>query len=447
MNGLILCVLAFGVTYWAGKRSVGQGVVALFAFGYFYGIVRANLLSTGTYFIFDMALLGLYASQKWSDSRNPHRGSMLRVWLILLLLWPVLLVLMPFQPLLVSLVGLRGAVFFLPMAWLGSQLRGRDVNQISLGFAALNVATMGFAAAEYFMGLTRFYPVNATTAIIYGSADVAGGFYRIPATFVNAHAYGGMMVATIPYLIGTWAHGENHRVRLFAVIGTGAALMGVLMSATRLNFVIGAVLVLVAVGSGSMKTSRRALFVLLIVGMMMVALRNERFQRFKSLTDTETVEGRVSGSVNRGFFEILLEYPLGNGLGGGGTSIPYFLQGQVRNPIAMENEYARILSEQGLIGLLLWFGFILWFLSRSRSIFSKAPWSTTRRLIWGLSVLGLGTSMIGTGMLTAIPGTAVFLLGIGFVGVPMMSDAAEKRKVPNQPTMLPQQPYQPVPSV
>ena len=60
-------------------------------------------------------------------------------------------------------------------------------------------------------------------------------------------------------------------------------------------------------------------------------MHNERWQRYKEL-DSQSVEDRISGSVNRSFLEVLVEYPMGNGLGGGGTSIPYFLASQVRNP-------------------------------------------------------------------------------------------------------------------
>jgi O-antigen ligase len=104
----------------------------------------------------------------------------------------------------------------------------------------------------------------------------------------------------------------------------------------------------------------------------------------------------------------------------------------------MENEYARILAEQGVLGLLLWVGFIIWFLSRYRSIFSAGPWATSRRLIFGLSIFGLLTGMIGTGMLTAIPQTAVFILGIGFLATPMKSEAAETRSLKMAPALAPQ---------
>jgi len=427
MTAVALCVLAFAVTLWAGKRSLGFGIAALLVFGYFYGIIRANIPATFSHFLFDSSLLGLYLSQKWSAPVNSEALRSLKVWVSILFLWPCLLVLMPTQPLLVSLVGLRGSVFFLPMAWLGAKLRNHDLKVIAFGFAVLNLAALGFAAAEYFRGVPTFYPMNPVTVMIYASSDVAGGFYRIPATFANAHNFGGTMVASIPYLLGAWEQSQKRILRILFVLGTGAALLGVLMSATRLNFVIGSALVLLGLWRGRMRTSRRALFAVVIIGMALVALRNERFQRFKSLSDTDAVQDRISGSVNRAFFEILLDYPMGNGLGGGGTSIPYFLQGQVRNPIATEDEYLRILCEQGLIGLLLWIGFILWVLFQYRVAFAPGLWSSARRMIWILSVITLLTAFIGDGMLTAVPSAALLLLGIGFSSSPKMKEDAVRR--------------------
>ncbi len=445
MTALAVCLLAFGVTYWAGKKSLGIGLIGLLAFGYMYGIVRANLPTAASHFIFDAALFGLYCSQKWTDSSVTNRSGALQGWLLLMMLWPALLLFMPFQPILVSLVGLRGCIFFLPIALLGSRMRGRDLYHFSLGLAGLNLLALCFAAGEYFLGVARFYPENAVTQLIYQSADVAGGFARIPATFVTAHGYGGMMVTSIPFLVGVWDQTKNRKASLFAMLGAAAALLGVLMSATRLNFVLAAGLILIALWNGRMKVSRRAIFVVLIAVMAIVALRNERFQRFKTL-GSDSVEGRIAGSVNRGFLEILVEYPLGNGLGGGGTSIPYFLEGQVRNPIGMENEYARILAEQGVLGLMLWVGFIIWFLSQYRSIFAAGPWATSRRLIFGLSIFGLLTGMIGTGMLTSIPQTAVFILGIGFLATPIKSEAAETGSLKTAPALAPQR-LQPVASL
>lgn len=446
MTALAICVLAFGTTYFIGKRSLGLGLISMLFWGYFFGIIRANLLTTASYFVFDAAVVGIYLSQKRLLASD-RRTSALRGWFWLLMLWPVLLLAMPFQPFLVSMVGLRGAVLFLPMMLIGSRLRENDLGYLTFGFAALNLIALGFGGAEYFMGLERFFPQNAATVLIYGSADVAGGYNRIPAIFANAHLYGGTMAASVPYLIGGWEHVQNRKARWFILAGVGAAFLGVLLSATRLNFVICAGLTAVTVLNGRMAPKKRVMFVLLILVMIGVAMRNSRFQRFKSLSDTDYVEDRIAGSVNRGFLEILLEYPMGNGLGGGGTSIPYFLAGQVRNPIGLENEYARILCEQGIIGLLLWAGFVAWYLSRFSNVFAKGPWGTWRRLVWCMSVFGLGIGAIGMGMLTAVPETAIFLLGLGWTATPVFQETRAKQVAGAAPAGRRQSGYYPVPTL
>ena len=138
----------------------------------------------------------------------------------------------------------------------------------------------------------------------------------------------------------------------------------------------------------------------------------ERMQRFATLQDTEAVAGRISGSVNEHFLDLLAEYPLGNGLGGGGTSIPFFLQHLVFNPVGLENEYSRVLVEQGVVGLLIFLGFVLWFFTRVLD--SHEECYPTRRLLWYSAAITLGTSFIGVGLMTSIPGTSLVFLAIGF---------------------------------
>src|SRR6202011_2782059 len=88
----------------------------------------------------------------------------------------------------------------------------------------------------------------------------------------------------------------------------------------------------------------------------------------------------------------------------------------VNQPIAVENEYGRILLEQGAIGLLLFVSFILWFWTR-RHGFAKSPWLQGRRMAWFLCSFVLASSTIGVGMLTSVPATFIFLLLMGWVAV------------------------------
>jgi hypothetical protein len=432
MLAAVICILAFVACYVAGRRSLGLGLVTLLTVGYFYGILRANLITAFSHFIFDAGMIGLFLSPCWrtKDPAEKKKSETVRLWTILLMAWPVLLIALPFQPLLISLVGLRGNIFFLPLLLIGSRLKEKDLIQLSVGMAVLDMVAVAFGGAEYFLGVPRFFPFSSVTLIMYSSGDVAGGFLRIPGTFTSAHAFGGTMVGSLPYIIGLWARAKTNSHRILTIIALPVALLGVLMSATRTNFVFASAMIIFAGFTAKMTGKQRAAF-LLVLGMVgYAAVSNARFQRFQSLKDTEFVTERIAGSVNRGFWEILSEYPMGNGLGGGGTSIPYFLEGQVRNPVSMENEYARILSEQGIIGLLMWVSFVIWVCTRFRTAFAKGPWSPSRRLVWCLVMISLATAFLGTGAFTSIPGTLLMVLGIGWTAVPDVSPlSAEPERV------------------
>ncbi len=417
MSALLLCIVAFAATVWAAKRSLGWGLIAVAVTGYFYGILRANFTSAASHFIFDASVAGLYLAygSKFFDSKDHGRTSKLRMWTAILIAWPCLLCLLPFQPLMVSLVGLRGNVFFLPLLLIGSSLREEDLRKLTNGLAILNLAALAVGLAEYFLGIERFFPRSEVTAIMYNSGDVAGGNYRIPSLFTSAHAYAGTMVATLPYLFGAWTLPGKSRTKQLLLLSMGAALVGVLLASTRTYVVIALLFVLAATFSGSLSMRKRLVWIAAIVLVGALAMTNERFQRFKSL-DSELMMDRIAGSVNRSFLEILMEYPMGNGLGGGGTSMPYFLQGQVRNPVSNESEYARIVAEQGLIGFALWIGFILWCVTR-RTAFVEHPWRPARRLIWFWYAFSFVSVAIGLGMLTAIPETFFFLLSVGWAVV------------------------------
>jgi hypothetical protein len=445
MIAIALCILAFVACFLAGRRSLGQGLVVLLTFGYFYGILRANLLTTYSHFIFDAGMLGLYLAclGRALQPSERSRSQTVRLWVSLLLVWPSLLVMLPFQPPLVSLVGLRGNIFFIPLLLLGSTMKRKDLIELSMGLALLDLVAVAFGGAEYFLGVPRFFPPSPVTRIIYASADVEGGFFRIPAIFSSAHAFGGTMIDTIPFLVGLWTNSDTRLGRWLGLIGISTAMLGVLMSATRQNFIFGCAMVIFFVFTAKVKGKQRIAFLIVVGAVAVMALTNTRFQRFKSLGETSQVTDRIAGSVNRGFWEILVEYPMGNGLGGGGTSIPYFLEGDVRNPIGMENEYSRILSEQGVIGFLLWLSFILWFLSRARTAFEKGPWAASRRLTWTISAFGFGTAWIGTGILTSIPATLLLMVGMGWTAVPEAPQPALPERVPRPVRRLPRN-YVPV---
>jgi hypothetical protein len=140
---------------------------------------------------------------------------------------------------------------------------------------------------------------------------------------------------------------------------------------------------------------------------------DERFQRFTTLQDTAFLAERWGGSVNEGFFGLVGQYPMGNGLAGGGTSVPYFMQRSSAPGPQMENEYVRIVLEQGLPGLALWLLFIIWVLARSPGRM-RDSWALGRRLAWVTFAAAFFSGLVGMGLFTSVPQTVIMLTTMGW---------------------------------
>src|SRR2546426_7878270 len=141
MVSVILCIVAALIAFLAGRRSLVAGVLVVLATGYAYGIVRANLLETFSHFIFDAAVVGLYAAQLPNLMKRAQNAPFreLKRWVGVLILWPVLLFLVPMQDPLIRLVGLRGNTFLLPFLLIGALLGREELNGLALGVAVLNL--------------------------------------------------------------------------------------------------------------------------------------------------------------------------------------------------------------------------------------------------------------------------------------------------------------------
>jgi hypothetical protein len=423
MVALILCAGAFLLCYFAGRRSLVAGIAAVVGVGYVYGILRANVPTTFSHFIFDAAVVGLYAAQLLRRIAPEDRARMRRLvpWVTLLIGWPVLLLLLPIQDPMIQLVGLRAHIFLLPFLLFGARLHRQDIDRLVLWLAFFNVVAFAFAVAEFVFGVHHFYPRNQVTELIYRSNDVHTGnllgALRIPATFANASSYGGAMIITLPFLIGAWVQKQPrlwHRALVAA--GLAAAILGVFLAASRVHFLVLVPLVLISMLSGRLGMAGRLGWVGMLLGLSWVISMEARlFQRFLAL-NVDTMVERFSWGVNESLLELLFRYPLGNGLGGGGTSVPYFLQHLIRNPIGIENQYGMILLEQGIPGLLIWLAFIVWVLTRQTTP-RRDPWYLGRRLAWYCLAAYFAQGLIGVGLLTSIPFTALFLVTVGWIVV------------------------------
>jgi hypothetical protein len=427
--GLAFCSVAFLAAFVLTWRSVAFGLGTVLTVGYCFGIMRANFLDTLSYFAFDAAVLGFFLSYFGGGGLktilDPNLLALQR-WTFMLIAWTVLMFLIPLQHPLVQLVGLRGNAYLLPFILVGGRLTRDDAIGLALWLGVLNHVAFGFAVAEYFIGVPSFFPENAVTEIIYKSKDIANyTAMRIPSTFSSSASYGGTMVLTVPWLLGAWIQPRLvDWQKMFLVSATAVAMVGIFLCGARMCTVLLGVVAVVATFSRHLRSSTIWLvWSLLIAGVVYIVSGEERLRRFMSLQDADAVADRIHGSVNVVFLDLVIKYPFGNGLGAGGTSIPAFLHNLVQNPVGIENEYGRILLEQGLAGLALWIVFVIWFLGR-RPVAPRDSWQFGKTLMWCLCLASFVSAMIGVGLMTSIPSSSIFFLSIGFVcGPPLRSQS------------------------
>ena len=420
--GFFLTLAAFVASWRYGRRSLGAGMAVVLTAGYFYGIVRANFQDTFAAFVFDAAVFGLYLARfTLPNALAPQHANGLTAWTWVLIGWPFLMLalgagLFP-QHVLIQLVGLRAAIWFLPILLLGASARSEDLTMVARTLAVLNLVALVFAAGEYFLGVERFYPRNAFTSMIYRSKDVAGGVHRIPAIFPNSATFGETMVATVPWLVGGWQRLTKSFIeRWLFIVALLAAALGTFLCGSRMPVV--RLIVLVTFLAYLFRDRMRHLFPVLGIAMLVgfAVSGSTRLQRFTTLQDTDYVAGRIEMSINVGIMDLLSEYPLGAGLGSAfGTSIPSFLMHLVDQPaIGAEMEFARIGLEQGLLGLTIWLAFLLWF-AVHRCADQSPDWKLGCKLMFMHTILTWGSGLIGCGILTTIPVTGMLLFQMGLL--------------------------------
>jgi hypothetical protein len=440
---------AFVASFLATLRSLGWGFVAMLSAGYLNGVVRARYPGVYTTFMFDAAVLGLYLGFLVRHlHRGPAVGSGAVPFVVFLIGWPAMLSAIPINHILVQLVALRATVWYLPALLIATRLTVADLNVMARGLAVLNLMAFAMGVYIYRNGVEAVYPRNAVTALIYQSRDLAGNRYRIPSTFMNSHTYGGAMLLTLPFLCDLAVRaGARTRDRALAWAGVIAAGGGIMMCGARYPIVLLAVTLILAWMASRFSVKIGALGAVLVAAVLVVASSNERFQRIRTLEDTGHVASRIGGSVNSSFLELAWSYPLGAGMGSSvGTSVPFFLAHLAPRSIGLENEFSRILVDQGWIGLGAWLAFVGWLFLRLPPL-RRAPWVIGVLLMYALCLATWLAAFIGTGMLAAVPGAVLFVTEMGVVAgvrsrravpggaTPGTAPAGTRRGVP--PGMIP----------
>jgi hypothetical protein len=387
--------------------------------GYFYGILKAHYIGSNGLFIFDASTVGLYLGLLTNGRvfALSYRFQMILPWVLAMIAWPIFISIIPIQHYVVQVIGLRGNIFWLPMILVGFVIQPNEKTKLVLAMAVLNIISLGFAVGEFVLGVEYFVPENEVTRIVYNSNDLKDGAKRIPSIFVNAHSYSLFMTATIPWILGEiLGRRRNALIKVASlpilIAGLVSALLGVFMAGPRQPVVVLGLILVLIIFSG-----RFNLAFLVITGLSGAIVgyfvaQDERMQRFTQLQDLESVQARIQSSISMDFVDVMMSYPMGNGMGAGGTSLPSFAQDLLTNAVLLENEYARIMLEQGVPGLFLFLAFCTWYMLRQAS--RKDVDFNLKSYVRYSVFVSIATAFIGVGLMTSIPGTAFLFLGIGY---------------------------------
>ncbi len=408
-------------TFAAARRSLANGLGVCLLCGYVYGVLRSNYLDGFAQFIFDASVLGLYAARL--GPRLIPRGSQnlrtLFAWVIALVAWPTFLLLLPYDPFLINLVGLRVAIYFVPVLLVGIQLKGSDVAGLASWLAALNLAALAAAVYEVRYGIESLYPRNAVTYLIYATAIGEESTHRIPSIFPTAAAYGGAMTLSVPFLV----FGLNRplsKPRIILLLGgIGAAGAGLLLCSCRspvLLSVSGLAFFLLLQGKASLRPKYLLLGAALVpaIGYTM-AYGGGRAERFLELADVQELTSRAAHVNELDILGAMVLYPFGNGLAGTTSiTIPYFLRDVANNRLVpgVESEYFRIVYTQGIPGVILWAGFLVWFFARPLRA-EERPREPSYYYFYALALPCFLLASRGVGLLNGVPGNCLLLLGMG----------------------------------
>jgi hypothetical protein len=413
---IVFPITAFLASLLACRHSLGVGFVAVCAVGYFNGVIRANYLGVFTTFMFDAAVFGFYAGFLYRTGGVGLWSGQGGLFALCLIVWPAMLAFIPVNDFLVQIVALRATIGFLPVMLIARRFTSTDLNNISRGLAILNLFALVGGLYVYQNGVEALYPENAVTQIIYKSNDVAGyEFHRIPSTFLNAHSYGGAMLFTLPFLLDrVFGAGVRWPDRTLATAGVFAAAAGILMCAARQPVATFLIATLIAWVCSRFHPSLGLVALSLVAVGALVSSANERLERASTMEDSNMVSERVKGSANESLLELIADYPGGAGMGSSvGTSVPFFLADRAPKAIGLENEYCRILIDQGWVGLSLWLAFLIWLFRYPPPVRFRARWGLGVVLMHSLTLTNWATAFIGTGTLAAIPMSVLLLAQMG----------------------------------
>lgn len=324
--------------------------------------------------------------------------------------------LLPFDvPWLVRISSLRGWCFAPLMMLLGYHLV-RSVRQMEV-FIWL-VILLGTGTAIYGIFFQTEAEVRALMLLdpelemkLRGSfyATSTGSSFRRYSTYVTSAVFGSVMAICTTFSVSRMlVPGVSRFQRAILLACSAACSYSVLLTGSRTSLLLlGVGLILTTVfcrGLARFMFIPALLFGAVFAGVQLT--EGGAGERFSSLLDFETVYGRLQIVVNPAM-GVLMDSPLGNGIGRSGHGVPFLFYGLYRDfsTISIDGDIGRLVVDMGIIGLVVYI--VMLYSGLSDSI----------RWMWLLRDSNLGIIAAPTGTLFILGLMQVFT-GSPYLGIP-----------------------------
>jgi hypothetical protein len=179
--------------------------------------------------------------------------------------------------------------------------------------------------------------------------------FRVFSTFVSAAAFGGCMAYTVMFAISRFSVAGNSAIERIILLAMALPMAyGIIKSGSRTS--------LMMMASGLIYTSwyrRNLLTYMVIPAVILLAFSfsggkesTDSMDRFGTLLDPGTVWSRIFIVLNPSI-SLLIDYPLGGGIGRSGNGIPFVLVSMFSNFEfrQIDGEMGRLIVDLGIIGI------------------------------------------------------------------------------------------------
>lgn len=350
-----------------GANMVANGLFLLaIVIGFFHGWLKLHYRNTLMTFAFDipvmlalgLALLKLDSMTPWFPPGNRVAGALKSVAIL-----AVVFALLPFGvPFLVSIASFRAWVL-VPLVFLLGYHVVRSLRQVEVLLflvVALCIVTTVYGMRQTPEEVRAMIAANPEIAVrLKGTffVDTSGaGRLRTFSTFVSAGAFGGTMATGgfVAFFLAT-EPGRRTWLRLALFGACGLCAYGVTLSGAR------TALIILMLGIAFVAWSRRQLVRYAVIPGIVGALAAGTSAlidpavatRLASIFDVDEVWGRFA-IVFKPAFQLLLDYPMGGGLGRSSHGVPFILinlldRFEIR---PTDGDLGRIVADFGILGLI-----------------------------------------------------------------------------------------------